>query len=342
MLKTMGLTAIPSLVAFTVVLVSLRGRLAVSLELEEIRYPPVNDSDGRTPLYFSLIQSLTEGQYVSGPSMVGLQLALDLINADETLLPGYSLHYVLTDASCTLIDALNAFHHQVFEEPTKIGIIGSGCSVSTEPTASISHYYNLVQVSCVASSPAFRDRDLFRRYFQLLPTDASLAIAYMGIIQYYDWRRVAIIVQNENLFTEAMDDLKVLLDANNVTYAEETLIINPDGIPDGYPNQTIENLSKDLFDEDSRIFIIHTYEPLAREIICEAYRQGYMYPRYVFFAIPWYVDGWWRPGNDSYGCTVEQREEVLEHSITLMNQPYARFLNGSQMETDTGNGLVSK
>ena len=44
-----------------------------------------------------------------------------------------------------------------------------------------------------------------------------------------------------------MDDLKVLLDANNVTYAEETLIINPDGIPDGYPNQTIENLSKDLF-----------------------------------------------------------------------------------------------
>ena len=100
----MGLTAISSLVAFfTVVLVSLRGRLAVSLELEEIRYPPVNASDGRTPLYFSLIQSLTEGQYVSGPSMVGLQLALDLINADETLLPGYSLHYVLTDASVSYI-----------------------------------------------------------------------------------------------------------------------------------------------------------------------------------------------------------------------------------------------
>ena len=47
---------------------------------------------------------------------------------------------------CDKKDALNAFHHQVFEEPTKIGIIGSGCSVSTEPTASISHYYNLVQV----------------------------------------------------------------------------------------------------------------------------------------------------------------------------------------------------
>ena len=47
---------------------------------------------------------------------------------------------------CNKIDALDTFHRQVFEEPTKIGIIGSGCSVSTEPTASISHYYNLVQV----------------------------------------------------------------------------------------------------------------------------------------------------------------------------------------------------
>ena len=47
---------------------------------------------------------------------------------------------------CNKIAALDSFHRQIFEGPTKIGIIGSGCSVSTEPTASISHYYNLVQV----------------------------------------------------------------------------------------------------------------------------------------------------------------------------------------------------
>ena len=47
---------------------------------------------------------------------------------------------------CDLVEALQSFHRQVFEEPTKLGIIGSGCSVSTEPTASISHHYNLVQV----------------------------------------------------------------------------------------------------------------------------------------------------------------------------------------------------
>jgi gamma-aminobutyric acid type B receptor len=295
-------------------------------------YPPENN-DSRVPLYFSLIQSFS-GQYISSYSLPGLQLALDLINEDETLLPGYSLHFVITDTPCNKIDALDTFHRQVFEGPTKIGIIGSGCSVSTEPTASISHYYNLVQVSCIASSPAFRDRQLFPRYFQLLPTDASLAITYMGLIEFYQWKRVAIIVQMENLFTVAMDELKVLLNDNSIEYSETELVVNEDGVNGGPPNSTIVNLDS-VFDESSRIFIISTYEPLAREIICEAYRKGYRYPRHLFFMIPWYVNGWWRFEAGSYGCTVAEREDTLEYSMTVMNLPFAAYLNMSTT-TDTG------
>ena len=102
----MGYMSLPLLVAFTMLLVSLRVKHSVSLPLDEIRYPSVNASDGRKPLYFSLIQSLSKGsQYVSVYSLVGLEFALDLINADESFLPGYSLHYVLTDASVSNIIA---------------------------------------------------------------------------------------------------------------------------------------------------------------------------------------------------------------------------------------------
>ena len=41
----------------------------------------------------------------------------------------------------------------------------------------------------------------FRYYFQLLPTSASVAPSYFGIIREYGWRRVGLIVQNENVFT---------------------------------------------------------------------------------------------------------------------------------------------
>ena len=60
-------------------------------------YPPVDENDTRTPLYFALLQSFG-GDYDGSGSVAGLQVALDRINSDPTLLPGYSLHYTLTDS----------------------------------------------------------------------------------------------------------------------------------------------------------------------------------------------------------------------------------------------------
>ena len=57
------------------------------------------------------------------------------------------------------------------------------------------------QISCVSSSTELANRVRFRYYFQLLPTEASIAPAYFGVIRYYGWKRVGLIVQNENLFT---------------------------------------------------------------------------------------------------------------------------------------------
>lgn len=91
--------------------VSLRGLLASGQNNDiELPYPPINASDGRTPLYFSLIQSFS-GQYISALSLPGLQLALDLVNDDESLLPGYSLHYVFTDAPVSAIANVRTHDH---------------------------------------------------------------------------------------------------------------------------------------------------------------------------------------------------------------------------------------
>jgi len=60
-------------------------------------YPPIDENDTCKPLYFALLQSFG-GVYNGSGSVAGLQVALDRINSDPTLLPGYSLHYTLTDS----------------------------------------------------------------------------------------------------------------------------------------------------------------------------------------------------------------------------------------------------
>ena len=64
-------------------------------------YPPVDENDTRTPLYFALLQSFG-GQYNGSGAVAGLQVALDRINRDPTLLQGYTLHYTLTDTQVRL------------------------------------------------------------------------------------------------------------------------------------------------------------------------------------------------------------------------------------------------
>ena len=60
-------------------------------------YPAVDETDGRTPLYFALVLSFGGG-YKSIGALPGIQIALDYINSEPSILPGYSLHYTLTDS----------------------------------------------------------------------------------------------------------------------------------------------------------------------------------------------------------------------------------------------------
>ena len=58
-----------------------------------------------------------------------------------------------------------------------------------------------MQISCVATSFVLRDRVKFPGYFQILSTVDRLAFGYFGVIRAFGWRRVGLIIQDENRFT---------------------------------------------------------------------------------------------------------------------------------------------
>ena len=58
-------------------------------------YPPTA-RDGTQSLYVAVMQSFSGG-WVSAGGVPAIQLALDDINANDSVLPGYTLRYQLTD-----------------------------------------------------------------------------------------------------------------------------------------------------------------------------------------------------------------------------------------------------
>ena len=71
-------------------------------------YPGTNPTEEASvrlkSLYFALMMSFG-GDFRSSGTIPGVQVALDQINSDPTLLPGYQLHYTLTDSQvCSTAD----------------------------------------------------------------------------------------------------------------------------------------------------------------------------------------------------------------------------------------------
>ena len=93
------------LVASAFLVLSLYGAQSLSYDPANYLevYPDPTDPEvlrGRTPLYFALIQSLGGplSQFDGSGSVAGVKVALDRINNDSTLLPGYTLHYTFEDS----------------------------------------------------------------------------------------------------------------------------------------------------------------------------------------------------------------------------------------------------
>ena len=79
-------------------------------------YPDPRDPEvlqGRTPLHFALIQSLGGpfSEFDASGSVAGVKIALDRINNDSSLLPGYTLHYTFANSQVSpLCYYLASFH----------------------------------------------------------------------------------------------------------------------------------------------------------------------------------------------------------------------------------------
>ena len=90
--------SLSDVVTFLAIFVFFSGHASKQVGDFDSIYPSnVSLSDTRSPLTIALMMSFS-GDYVTYNSLSGIQIALDLINENSSLLPGYRLQYKLTDS----------------------------------------------------------------------------------------------------------------------------------------------------------------------------------------------------------------------------------------------------
>ena len=241
----------------------------------------------------------------------GAQLAVEAVNKDPQLLPGYDLELVeISTDPCiplevlTNINAFIPFANGSLEDST-IGILGLFCDklVRTLSPLAGRDEFGLFQLSG-SMSPSIRGNR--KRYSHLNFISASQAAYYetlLLLMRELEWKRVLIVY--ENFFN--------LTHVHNSTSLTETLDIS---FSENYHNATA--MIHQIRQSERNIVYLSVGARQTVDLLCAAYDDGLVWPHYMWILQDHSVGDLFMYTHN--GCTTEKLEEAMQNTMLLRFQ----------------------
>ncbi|CAG0886915.1 unnamed protein product [Darwinula stevensoni] len=255
-------------------------------------------------------------------------LALEDINKQEDLLPGYEVKLTWNDSQCDPGLGASVMYDLLYNPPTKLLLLG-GCSTVCTTVAEAAKMWNLLVLSYGASSPALSDRTRFPTFFRTHPSATVHNPVRLKLFKKFGWKKIAIIQEAEEVFVSTVDDLEVKCSEAGIEILTRQSFVTD-------PTDAVLNLKR----QDARIIIGLFYVVAARRVLCEIYKKRLYGKSHVWFLIGWYEDNWYTLNleEEALECTVEQMRLAAEGHLTTEAIMWYRYPNN----TKTKSGMTSQ
>ncbi|KAI6653606.1 Gamma-aminobutyric acid type B receptor subunit 2-like [Oopsacas minuta] len=229
------------------------------------------------------------------------EFAKDLINNSTNILPDCQLNIDWKNSQCQSNAAVNEIQSFLQDQGVIYHfVLGPACSISAEPVGQIIPNFYLNMMAYSAASPDLTTDSYPNTFLGVVTFDANVVI-WVKLIQFYQWRRVAIIGQDTGLFNtvnlnfgEQLNELSVSFDIARIIEGEE---------------KEIDTMLSRIFQTNEyKIVFGNFYEGEGYKVLCRAYLMGYIYP-YVTWVLPgWWASGWIERGESDCqfceGCDI--------------------------------------
>ena len=244
-----------------------------------------------------------------------VQLALEHINSDPTILSGYNLTVKFRDSGCSNIVAVKNLFEFIREPDQKyVVVLGATCSVATAPVAELAIAENLPTISYASTSPSLTNNERFPELLLGTPSDINTVSGQLLFIQQNNFRRVAIINQQNELFVSISARLQVFLNQLGISYITE--IFNPKN--ENYLD-TIDILLGRIQNDGYRVIVVNMYEIEYIPMLCRLRKFPSLHPpSTTWIVIGWYVD--WSGNVEAVTngeCTFEEIVALTDGSVAV-------------------------
>lgn len=294
----------------------------------------VDQTCAKTPLYVGAMFPMTSSykqEWTGGNGIQpAAQMAFDHVNAADVL-KDYELKMIWNDTRGFQGWAEHILFQFLQNPPRKIMLLGAGYSVCSTVVAALAglELWKIPQISYSSSSPELSDKDIYPYFYRTIPHDSSFNAPRIALLKSFNWKHVATIFQEENLFRTAVSDL-------HVQFANEGIKqIASESFRDSAVVQ-MENLKK----KDARIIIGNFLEPGARKVFCEAYRLGMYGAKFVWILLGYMAKDWWLVNDSSITCSSQQLLKASEGHLATdflwTTHPDAKIVSGKTVRDFLG------
>ena len=157
--------------------------------------------------------------------------AVELINANQEILPSIKLGFEIHDTCSTASTALNAsvqFLPEMCLATSNMsesqlntgyfsGIVGPGLSSVAVPVATLMNLFNTPQISYSATADLLSDKNDFTYFFRTVPPDSGQVMAMYNMIKMFNWTYVSIIYTDNVYGAGGANQLQNLLASGDNT-----------------------------------------------------------------------------------------------------------------------------
>ena len=262
--------------------------------------------------------------YHGGLSILpALDLAVEQINSMSDFLPCHMLELLHKEIGCEVTaETTVGLTSGLFpiDRGRVVGIIGPVCSQDSVQVSSLTNRPGLkLVVLHNAGSPMLSDRTRFPNSLGILGTTHSLVDLSLALMKESRWQNIALLYEDTHLFYRSIKEQFIALVRDHVN------ILYLSGIMSNfYPLRDI-SISK------ARIIFILTSPKHSRRVMCLAYHQKLVYPRYQ-----WVIVGQRLSDFMDKGTTINYQGKDFHCSPTVLTTVALEgaFLLSYQFSTD--------
>ncbi|KAM3858519.1 atrial natriuretic peptide receptor 1-like [Diretmus argenteus] len=268
-----------------------------------------------------------------------LYQAMEQVNADPSLLPGFNLQLVYGSSEnregfCSdSIAPLVAVDLKLAYDPW--AFIGPGCDYSSSPVARFTTHWDVPMVTAGARAIGF---ETYAAVTNTGPTHKRLGEFGVKIHEHFGWHRHAMLIFSNNNHANddrpcyfAVEGLYTVLDKRNITITDHVIDID---------KLSYQELVHDISQQGRVVYMCCAWD-VFRKLMIHFWKEGLREEDYVFFFIDLFGEGlgarrpirpWYRSDQDDYAARDAFRSVKILTYLEPQNLEYQDFVQ--KLKTD--------